>query len=115
MNGDFDPTISRTNAKGQITMIRIAKGLRGEEALPEEFAHLILATMRANGNPLFNRLYNFVSSREGIISQVLGENYQSYLDNPNYRGEDGRHKLIMEVMGKMVTAHVLNNEEARPE
>lgn len=56
--------------------IRVAKGEVGEAALPEEFAHAIIAMLE--GNPLHDRLMNVINL--DTIQEVLGDNYDRYVD-----------------------------------
>lgn len=97
---DFD--VARDAATGMIEMIRLAKGERGEAALPEEFAHFALAAMK--DNPLVTRLINMVYN-EGLAREVLGESYDLY--NTAYKGDEGR--LAKEAAGKLLAKYLLRN------
>ena len=55
--------------------IRIAKNEVGEAALPEEFAHAVIAMLE--GNPLHDRLMNAITL--DVIKDVLGDNYDTYV------------------------------------
>ena len=65
---DFD--VARNAANGLVEMIRLANGVKGERALPEEFAHFAIEAM--GDNPLINRLINNISSN-GLAREIIGE------------------------------------------
>ena len=52
--GVTDFSQARDAATGIIELIRLADGIKGERALPEEFAHFAIEAM--GDNPLINRL-----------------------------------------------------------
>lgn len=99
---DFD--ISKTVAEGLIEMIRLAEGIQGEKALPEEFAHFAIRAM--GDNPLINRLINNIDST-GLTEEILGEDFNTY--NTLYEGN--RAKLAEEAAGKLLAKHLLQNQD----
>ena len=60
INGVTDFDVARDAADGLVEMIRISDGIRGEQALPEEFAHFAIEAM--GDNPLVNRLINLINT-----------------------------------------------------
>lgn len=103
INGVTDFDVAKSSATGLIEMIRLAEGIQGEKALPEEFAHFAIEAM--GENPLINRLLNNLNS-SGVISEVLGEEFETY--NTLYKGDTA--KLAKEAAGKLLAKHLLKSE-----
>ena len=103
INGVTDFDVARTAANGMIEMIRLANGIEGEKALPEEFAHFAIEAM--GESPLINRLINNLSS-SGLISEILGDEYETY--DTLYKGDTV--KLAKEAAGKLLAKHLLKSE-----
>lgn len=103
INGVTDFDVARTAANGMIEMIRLANGIEGEKALPEEFAHFAIEAM--GESPLINRLINNLSS-SGLISEILGDEYETY--DTLYKGDTA--KLAKEAAGKLLAKHLLRSE-----
>lgn len=103
INGVTDFDVARTAANGMIEMIRLANGIEGEKALPEEFAHFAIEAM--GEPPLINRLINNLSS-SGLIGEILGDEYETY--NTLYKGDTA--KLAKEAAGKLLAKHLLKSE-----
>lgn len=99
---DFD--VARNAADGLIEMIRLANGIQGEKALPEEFAHFAIEAM--GDNPLVTRLVNNISSN-GLTGEIMGEDYDTY--NTLYHGDE--FKLAKEAAGKLLAKHLLQGED----
>ena len=99
---DFD--VARNAANGLVEMIRLANGIQGERALPEEFAHFVIEAM--GDNPLINRLINNISSN-GLAREIIGEDYDTY--DTLYHSDEA--KLAKEAAGKLLAKHLLLNEE----
>lgn len=98
---DFDT--AKAAASGMVELIRLAEGIKGEKALPEEFAHVIIAMMKSN--PLIPRLINTLDSKD-LVKEILGDKYSEYFDI--YEGNTA--KLAEEAAGKLLAKHLLNNE-----
>lgn len=103
INGVTDFDVARKVAGGLIELIRLADGIRGERALPEEFAHFAIEAM--GESPLITRLINYLDS-SGLVSEILGEEYDDY--NTRYNGNTA--KLAKEAAGKLLAKHLLNEE-----
>ena len=103
INGVTDFDVARTAANGMIEMIRLANGIEGEKALPEEFAHFAIEAM--GESPLINRLINNLNS-SGLISEILGDEYETY--DTLYKGDTV--KLAKEAAGKLLAKHLLKSE-----
>lgn len=98
---DFD--VARNAANGLVEMIRLANGIQGEKALPEEFAHFAIEAM--GNNPLINRLINNINSN-GLAKEIIGDDYDTY--NTLYHGDEA--KLAKEAAGKLLAKHLLQGE-----
>lgn len=103
INGVTDFDTAKTAANGLVEMIRLADGIKGEKALPEEFAHFAIEAM--GESPLINRLINNLSS-SGLIGEILGDEYDTY--DTLYKGD--ATKLAKEAAGKLLAKHLLNSE-----
>ena len=103
INGVTDFDTAKTAANGLIEMIRLAEGVEGEKALPEEFAHFAIEAMEDSS--LINRLLNNLSST-GVIQEILGDEYETY--NTLYNGDTA--KLAKEAAGKLLAKHLLKAE-----
>lgn len=98
-NGMFSPLSAETNAKGLKTAIKIAKGKQGQEALPEEVAHLLIEG--AKNNPIIQRLLSSLSNRD-ILKAVLGDLYDTYV----YKYGNNTDLLAKEAAGRLLAQHL---------
>lgn len=103
INGVSDFDRASKTANGLIELIRIAKGYRGEQALPEEFAHCVLEML---DSPLKERLFSLITN-QGLAREILGEEYDRY--NELYKGD--AEKLATEAAGKLLAKHFLEGQE----
>lgn len=103
VSGVTDFSQAKDAATGLIEMIRLAEGIKGERALPEEFAHFAIEAM--GDTPLINRLINNLSSN-GLVGDLLGEDYDTYYTL--YKGDEA--KLAKEAAGKLLAKHLLQQE-----
>lgn len=99
INGVTDFNLAKDAAEGLIELIRLAKGEKGEKALPEEFAHFALAAM--GSHPLVNRLITLLDSNH-LVEQIIGEDYETY--HTLYNGD--KVKLAKEAAGKLLAKHI---------
>lgn len=104
INGVTDFDKAKLAAEGTIEMIRLAEGIEGEKALPEEFAHFALEAI-GNDNPIVTRLLNLIISKN-LTREVIGEEYETY--NSLYEGDEV--KLAKEAAGKLLAKHLLQSE-----
>ena len=104
INGVTDLDQARTAAEGMVEMIRLADGIKGEKALPEEFAHFALEAL-GNNNPLVTRLINLIASNN-LASEIIGEDYETYSSLYN----KDEVKLAKEAAGKLLAKHLLQAE-----
>lgn len=100
INGVMDLSAAETAATGLKTVIRIAKGIRGQMALPEEWGHFVVEAVESQ---LKDRILNTLNNEE-ILQRVLGEEYEHYYDI--YNGDIDL--MAREALGKMM-AKVLNS------
>lgn len=112
---DFDTM--KVTAEGLIEMIRIAEGVGGLEALPEEFAHLALE-MLGHEHPLVKRLLETLSDNDSALREAFGDTYDIYLEKYGSEMEDseeGRRalhdKMVLEGAGKLVAKQLLYHQE----
>lgn len=103
INGVTEFNKAQKTAEGTIQLIRIAKGEKGEMALPEEFAHFALAALGSD-NLLANRLINLVA-QDNLAKEILGDEYWAY--NNRYAGN--KVKLAKEAAGKLISKHLTNS------
>lgn len=101
---DFDT--ATVTAEGLLEMIRISEGYRGEQALPEEFAHLAIE-MIGHDNPLVERLLNALGSNEDALREAFEGQYDSYAEA--YKND--RDKMILEAAGKLVAKNLFLEQE----
>lgn len=104
INGVTDFDQAKSAAEGMVELIRLADGIQGEKALPEEFAHFALEAM-GNSNPLVNRLINLIASNN-LASEIIGEDYETYSE---LYGQD-EARLAKEAAGKLLARHLLQAE-----
>lgn len=97
---DFD--IALESAKGIKQVIKLAKGEKGQQALPEEFAHF--ATEAIGDIPLKERILNAIKNTE-VLKRILGDSYNDYSTLYN----DNLELIAIEALGKL-TAKALNDE-----
>ena len=109
INGVTEFDKAKEIANGVVELIRIAKGERGQQALPEEFAHFVIEAM--GENQLVNRLINYLNDNN-LVAEILGSEYETYREA--YNGSE--YKLAKEAAGKLLAKHLLNAEkvESKP-
>lgn len=101
-NGVTDFTnLSRLNAEGILTLIRIAKNEKGIRALPEEFSHFVIEA--CTNHTLVKRLIDFVNNDESLHA-ILGDEYEKY--NKRYNGS--KERLAREAAAKLLAEHMRN-------
>ncbi len=94
-------------ANGLVEMIRLAEGYEGEYALPEEFAHVALE-MLGHDHPLVQRLLNALGGNQDALQEAFDGQYEEYREA---YGKDNRDKLVLEAAGKLVSKHLLRQQE----
>ena len=99
ISGVMDTT-GMTISDGMVELIRLADGVKGEKALPEEFAHFIYEALQ--DTPLGNRLLNVVVDNN-MAKEILGEEFDKY----NEMYESNEVKLAKEAIGKLLAEHLL--------
>lgn len=106
LQGIADFSTTKVTAAGLREMIRLAEGYQGEEALPEEFAHLALE-MLGHDHPLVKRLLSQLSTNERALREAFEGQYDDYVEL--YKGDTD--KLILEAAGKLVAKNMLRQQE----
>lgn len=104
-DGLFNPE-NATLHDGLLTLISIAKGQRGEDALPEEFSHLIIEGLI--NHPLVQRLLNSLEDTQ--VQEILGDNY----DNYTQEYDNDILKLKKEAAGKLLAQHITGRGTINP-
>lgn len=102
---DFDTAI--ITAEGLREMIRISNGYEGEQALPEEFAHVAL-DMLGHDHPLVSRLVGLLRNNSDAMKEAYGDMYEEYVSR---YGKDNIDKLALEAAGKLVAKQLFYHEE----
>lgn len=102
-NGVTDFDVAKTAATGMVQLIRLANGIKGEKALPEEFAHFALEAL--GSSPLVERLINNIAANN-LEKEIIGEDYDTY--DTLYDGD--KAKLAKEAAGKLLATHLLKEE-----
>lgn len=103
IDGVTEFNTAQKTAEGTIQLIRISKGFKGEQALPEEFAHAAIAGI---DSPLITRSLQQIKAT-GAYKEILGEEYSSYAKAYN-NNED---LLAEEALGRLL-AQQLNNQSS---
>ena len=106
LNGVTDFDSAKVTAEGLKELIRIADGMRGEYALPEEFAHLAIALL-GNNNPLVQRLITSLRESEDALREAFEGQYDEYLQA--YEGD--MDMMVFEAAGKLVAKQMLYEQE----
>lgn len=100
IDGVTDFSAIRNATSGLSSIIRIARGVRGEMALTEEGSHLAIgAVMGRDAN--VDRALNILRNNEEIAKEVLGDEYEAYYQR--YNGN--KEKIAHEAAG-----HILLNQ-----
>ena len=115
-------------AKGIIDIIQLSKGIEGEYALPEEFAHVAIEALGAhhaivdeNGNviryeaenKIVERLLNALNKDNSAMNEAFGGMLEAYEGRPEYqdgKGNINRDKLIVEAAGKLVSKQLFMHQ-----
>ena len=107
-SGITDFETARVTAEGLIELIRIANGIEGEYALPEEFAHVAIEMLGKN-HPLVQRLFNALNNNETALREAFGDMYEEYMKA--YQGN--MNMMVEEAAGKLVAKELLRQEEVK--
>ena len=99
--GIVDFTSIEKATDGFYHLIRLSKGIQGDEALPEEFGHVVYRALE--DSPLMQRVYNLIKNNN-LAGEILGINEQDY--NKDYA--DNTHvDIVEEAVGKLIAVHFL--------
>jgi hypothetical protein len=101
---DFDT--AKVTLEGLKEMIRVANGLEGVYALPEEFAHLAIE-MLGHDHPLVARLLHVLSTNDNALREAFGEQYDDYMT----AYQSNREKMIVEAAGKLVAKQLFEHRD----
>ncbi len=97
VHGVFDPVNAKITVEGLKTVIRVANSLEGQQAIPEEFAHLMIEGLYSQ--PLVQRVLKLLNTT-GVVEEVLGDSFDRYMEL--YKGD-------LELMKKEAAGKILSN------
>ena len=104
--GIFDPLLADKNAETLKTVIRVANGELGLDALPEEVSHLILAGLK--GNAIKARAD--AAFTDDVVRRVLGDDYNAYYSKYS-KGKTPVLEMLREEAEGKVLADILAGRE----
>lgn len=96
-NGVIDFSEVPKFATGLVNLIKLAKGERGEAALPEEFSHFIISA--TSGNPIIDRLVKNIQDNN-LSEVILGEEYEKVAEIQ--KKENNENGVAKEAAGKIL-------------
>lgn len=96
----FDPLLAERNAENIRTAIRVSKGERGLNDMPEEISHLVIAGLRDRA--LKARLDKLMT--DDVVRRILGDEYDSYLERYRNRRTPQAQLMKEEAEGKLLAA-----------
>jgi hypothetical protein len=106
--GVMDPTVQRKNAEGLIEVIRVARGEKGDAALGEEFAHVVIGSIK--NNVFYERLMAMFHRDPGVIKAVFERDeagsYEQYFEK--YKGD--MERMAVEAAGKLLKKHLFEQK-----
>lgn len=103
--GMLTTEVDEQAANGIATIIKIAKGQRGEEALPEEFAHFIVESLQ--DHPAIERLLKMMSDKNLALSVIGDEAYDNASNN-----EIAHEAVARLVMSSILQGNGVNSADA---
>ena len=115
-NGIFNPLHAEQNARNLRTVIRVANGEQGLDAIPEEVSHLIIAGLK--NDPLKGRLDAMFT--DDVVRQILGDDYDRYASQYKNGKAPLSERLRDEAEGKALASYLQNGtvteqaERAKP-
>ncbi|MDR0912104.1 MAG: hypothetical protein LBM96_05840 [Methanobrevibacter sp.] len=110
INGVTDFSVAKEATNGIIELIRLAKGIQGENALPEEFAHFAIEAL--SNNKFIERFINhLMNDNNTYIQEILGEDYNKY--SVLYKND--KLLLAKEAAGKLLADALVNVSEIKPQ
>lgn len=101
--GRLSASKARENAEGLKTVIQVTQGIEGEQAFPEEFAHLMIEGLHAH--PLVIRMLDRLNDE--AVKEVLGEDYEKYKDLYS----ENKELLRKEAAGKILADTILRGNK----
>lgn len=104
LGGVMDTSQAKEAIDGIVELIRLANGERGEQALPEEFAHFVIEAM--GNDSLVSRLLNLVN-QNNFVEDILGDSFENY----KQQYDNNPLMLAKEAAGKLLAKHFLQNQE----
>lgn len=99
--GMVDFSVSEKSSDGLIKLIKLSRGIKGEQALPEEYAHFVIDSM--SNDVFIKRSLSALENNDELIKEILGQDYSSYAEIYNH------DQMVREALGKLLTLHLLNS------
>lgn len=106
--GEIDFKAAVDGATGLKTIIKIAKGSKGKQSLPEEFSHFVYECLK--NEELAKRLVNIISNNN-LEEAILGDEYD--LNYEKYNGD--KEALTHEAITSLIRQYFLENEGIVPD
>ena len=106
--GEIDFKAATDGANGLKTIIKIAKGSKGEQSLPEEFSHFVYECLK--NEELAKRLVNIISNNN-LEEAILGDEYD--LNYEKYNGD--KESLTHEAITSLIRQYFLESEGIVPD
>lgn len=90
-----------------IDLIKVAKGMAGQMAMSEEFAHVIVEVFK--DRPIVSRLLNYLESNPSEMQKILGDDYNEYVAlNTDSDGEVNYRGIAEECAGRLMQQSLLS-------
>ena len=102
--GLFNPMFAEDTSSKLKTVIKVSKGILGEEAFPEEYAHFAIEGLK--NHPLVQRLLKYVSDNN-MAESILGDDYEDYVKQ--YNGDVSL--LNKEAAGKLLYSSLTGTKD----
>lgn len=106
INGIFDPINYKKNTQGLIELIKVIQGKEGDYALPEEFSHVAIASVK--NTPLYDRLLNILN--ENDLNDIFESDEVGSFEKYNTLYNNNLSKMKEEALGKLLAKHLIKNE-----
>jgi hypothetical protein len=111
-NGIADFRKAHKNVLGLMELVRLANGEKGQQALPEEFAHVVVAALYAT--PEVRRLFNYVK-QNNLAKEIIGDEWDKLEKeySNELSGDALDDKMVNEALGKLVAKHLLGLKDIK--
>jgi len=111
ITGVFDPSVLSNVAKDIGNLIRVAKGIKGDFALPEEFGHFIEAALR--NEKIMGRLSDYLAANKDVMEAVFNVEGEGKYEEYKKRYNDRQDLMLREAIGKMIGRSIVQQIQLR--